>query len=46
MKNLYEVYEELKNQGADEEFAFQTMMSLYEGLKESGFYTEDDELPF
>ena len=46
MKNLYEVYEELKNQGATEDVAFQTMISLYNEKLEKGYYSEDDDLPF
>lgn len=46
MKNIYEMYLELKKAGADEEFAFDVMMSIYEEAERAGLYTKDDELPF
>lgn len=46
MKNVYEMYLKLKEAGADEEFAFNAMMSLYEEAERAGLYTADDELPF
>lgn len=46
MKNIYEMYLKLKEAGADEEFAFDVMMSMYKEAEEAGLYTADDELPF
>ena len=46
MKNIYEIYLEMKKQGASESEAFEAMMSECNRRESIGYYTEEDDLPF